>query len=153
MTKNLIFDYATIFVAENEPVQQIDEFEFTENNYQEFLKFFENKSIDYTTQSYKTLEELIKTATKEKYFEGAEEEFEALKKKLAHNKNKDLQTFKDEIIRLLNQEIISRYEYQQGRIKASLKHDVQFEKALNILKNKERYFSILKETVKETAVL
>ncbi len=153
LTKNLIFDYATIFVAENEPIQQIDEFEFTENDYQKFLKFLENKSIDYTTQSYKTLEDLIKTATKEKYFEGAEEEFEALKKKLAHDKNKDLQTFKNEIIRLLTEEIISRNDYQEGRIKASLKYDVQFDKALDILKNKEQYFNILKETVKETAEL
>ncbi len=153
LTKNLIFDYATIFVAENEPVQHIDEFEFTENDYQEFLIFLENKSIDYTTQSYKTLEDLIKTATKEKYFEGAEEEFEALKKKLVHDKNKDLQTFKDEIIQLLAEEIISRYEYQEGRIITSLKQDVQFNKALDILKNKEQYFSILKETKKETAEL
>jgi len=153
LTKNLIFDYATIFVAENEPIQQIDEFEFTENDYQKFLKFLENKSIDYATQSYKTLEDLIKTATKEKYFEGAEEEFEALKKKLAHDKNKDLQTFKNEIIRLLTEEIISRNDYQEGRIKASLKYDVQFDKALDILKNKEQYFNILKETVKETAEL
>jgi carboxyl-terminal processing protease len=153
LTKNLIFDYVTIFVAGNEPVQQIGQFEFSEDDYQEFLKFLENKSIDYTTQSYKTLDELIKTARKEKYFEGAEEEFEALKKKLAHDKNKDLQTFKNEIINLLTEEIMSRYEYQEGRIKASLKHDTQFEKALNILKDKEQYYNILKGSIKETAEL
>ncbi len=153
LTKNLIFDYATIFVAENEPLQQVGQFEFTMDDYQKFMKFLENKSIDYTTQSYKTLDELIKTARKEKYFEGAEEEFEALKKKLAHDKNKDLQTFKDEIISLLNEEIISRYEYQEGRIKASLKNDTQFEKALDILKDKQQYYNILKGNIKETAKL
>ncbi len=153
LTRNLIFDYATIFVAENVPLQQVEQFEFTEDDYKKFMKFLENKSIDYTTQSYKTLDELIKTARKEKYFEGAEEEFEALKKKLAHDKNKDLQTFKDEIIYLLTEEIISRYEYQEGRIKASLKHDTQFEKALDILKDKEQYYNILKGNIKETAKL
>lgn len=152
-TKYLIFDYATIFVAENSPVEQPDEFEFTDNDYQKFLKYLENKSIDYTTQSYKILEDLIKTASKEKYFAGAEEEFEALKKKLAHDKNKDLQTFKDEIIHLLTEEIISRYNYQEGRIKASLKYDIQFDKALEILKNKDQYFSILYNKTKETAGL
>jgi carboxyl-terminal processing protease len=151
LTKNLIFDYATIFVAESEPILSIEEFEFTENYYQKFLEFLEDKSIDYTTQSYKTLEDLIKTARKEKYFKGAEEEFEALKKKLAHDKNKDLQTFKDEIIRLLTEEIISRYEYQEGRIKASLQYDPQFHKAINIIKDKEQYHSILKEPDKITA--
>jgi carboxyl-terminal processing protease len=153
ITKNLIFDYATIFSAENETIQQIDDFKFTDDNYQKFLEFLENKSIDYTTQSYKTLEELIKTARKEKYYELAAEEFEALQKKLAHDKNKDLHTFKDEIIRLLSEEIVSRYEYQEGRIKASLKYDDQIEKALNILRNKEEYFSVLKGITKKTAEL
>ncbi|UCH13497.1 MAG: peptidase S41, partial [Bacteroidales bacterium] len=152
-TKYLIFDYATIFAAENSPVEDPDEFEFTDNNYQKFLKFLENKSIDYTTRSYKALEDLIETARKEKYFTGAEEEFEALKKKLAHDKNKDLLTFKDEIINLLTEEIVSRYDYQEGRIKASLKHDIQFNKALEILRDKEKYFSILTNKTKETAGL
>ena len=152
-TKNLIFDYATIFVAENSPAEQPDEFEFTDNDYQKFLKFLENKSIDYTTQSYKILEDLIKTSRKEKYYAGAEEEFESLKKKLTHDKNKDLQTFKDEIIHLLSEEIVSRYDYQEGRIKASLNYDIQFDKALEILRNKGQYFSILYNNAKETAGL
>ncbi len=152
-TKYLIFDYATIFVAENGPVEDPDEFEFTDNDYQNFLKFLEDKSIDYTTKSIKTLEDLIKTARKEKYFAGAEEEFEALKKKLAHDKNKDLLTFKDEIISLLTEEIVSRYDYQEGRIKASLKNDIQFDRALEILKDKQQYFSILTNKTKETAGL
>jgi carboxyl-terminal processing protease len=149
--KNLIFDYATIFVAEKGPVDNIEEYEFTDNDYQKFLNFLEDKDIDYTTQSYKTLEELINTAKKEKYYTYAEEEFEALKQKLAHDKNKDLQTFKDEIIQLLMEEIASRYDYQEGRIKVSLNNDIQFEKAIGILKNKEQYLSIFKDTAKNAA--
>jgi carboxyl-terminal processing protease len=149
--KNLIFDYATIFVAEKGPIDNIGEYEFTDNDYQKFLNFLEDKDIDYTTQSCKTLDELINTAKKEKYYTGAEEEFEALKQKLAHDKNKDLQTFKDEIIQLLMEEIASRYDYQEGRIKVSLKNDIQFEKAISILKNKEQYLSIFKDTTNNAA--
>lgn len=144
--KYLIFDFATIFVAEKDSIENIGEYEFTDDDYQEFLKFLEDKDIDYTTQSWKNLEELIKTAKKEKYYVYAEEEFAALKQKLAHDKNKDLQTFKDEIIQLLMEEIASRYGYQEGRIKISLRNDIQFEKAVSILKNKEQYLSIFKNT-------
>ena len=149
-TKNLIFDYATVFVAENDPIENIDEYKFTDNDYQNFLDFLKDKDIDYTTQSYKTLEDLINTAKKEKYYAYAEQEFEALEQKLEHDKNKDLQTFRDEIIQLLMEEIASRYEYQEGRIKVSLKNDIQYEKAVSILKNKEQYFSIFKDTTNNT---
>jgi carboxyl-terminal processing protease len=144
--KNLIFDYATIFVAEKDLIENIEDYEFADDDYREFLKFLEDKDIDYTTQSWKSLEELIKTTKKEKYYVYAEEEFTALKQKLAHDKNKDLQTFKDEIIQLLMEEIASRYDYQEGRIKVSLRNDIQFEKAISILKNKEQYLSILRDT-------
>ena len=145
-TKYLIFDFATIFVAERDSIENIEEYEFTDDDYQEFLKFLENKDIDYTTQSWKDLEELIKTSKKEKYYVYAEEEFAALKQKLAHDKNKDLQTFKDEIIQLLMEEIASRYGFQESRIKVSLRNDIQFEKAVSVLKNKEQYLSIFKNT-------
>ncbi len=149
-TKNLIFDYVTIYVAENKSINYSDEFEFTDNDYQQFLKFLENKDIDYTTQSDENLKELIDVAKKEKYYKDAIEEFEALEKKLAHDKNKDLQTFKDEIIHLLTEEISCRYEYQEGRVKASLKKDVQFDKAIEVLKNKDEYFAILKGITDKT---
>ena len=142
-TKNLIFDYATIFVAENDSVKYGDNFRFTDQDYEKFLKFLEDKDIDYTTQSDNSLQELIKVSKREKYYEGAVEEFNALEKKLAHDKNKDLQTFRDEIIHLLTQEIASRYEYQEGRVKVSLERDIQFNKAVEILSNKEDYFAIL----------
>jgi carboxyl-terminal processing protease len=142
-TKNLLFDYATIYVAENESLSYNDDFVLTNADYEKFLVFLENKDIDYTTQSDKNLKELIKVAKKEKYYEDAMEEFKALEQKLAHDKNKDLQTFKDEIIQLLTEEIASRYDYQEGRIKASLKKDVQFEKAMEVCNNKDEYFAIL----------
>ncbi len=143
-TKNLIFDYATIFVAENDSVKYNDDFKFTDNDYEQFLKFLEDKDIDYTTQSDNSLKELIEVSKREKYYEGAVEEFTALEKKLAHDKNKDLQTFKDEIIYLLTQEIASRYDYQEGRVRASLERDAQFDKAVEILNKKDEYSAILK---------
>jgi carboxyl-terminal processing protease len=145
-TKNLIFDYATIFLANRDTIENIYKYEFTDDDYRKFLKFLGNKDIDYKTQSWKKLEELISTTKKEKYYASAEEEFAALKLKLAHDKNKDLQTFKDEIIQLLMEEIASRYDYQEGRIKMSLRKDIQFEKAISILKNKKQYLSILTDT-------
>lgn len=46
-------------------------------------------------------------------------EYNALKKKVAHDKNADLQKFKPEIKEMLESEIISRYYFQNGQIEAS----------------------------------
>ena len=40
-------------------------------------------------------------------------------------------------------EIMSRYYYQKGRIKASIKFDKEVEKAIEILQNIEKYNNIL----------
>lgn len=143
-TKNLIFDYATVFAANNSSISPIESYYISDYEYNEFVEFLKEKDFDYTTNSEKKLEELIKTARLEKYYDLAREQFDALSNRLAHDKNKDLQNFKDEIKDLLTEEIASRYYYQEGRIRASLKNDIQLNKAVEILGNKEQYYSLLK---------
>ena len=60
------------------------------------------------------------------------------------NKKDDLQKHKNSIKEILTAEILSRYYYQKGRIKAGLNFDVEVEKAIEILKDKEQYNEILK---------
>ena len=66
------------------------------------------------------------------------------KVKMQTNKNDDLQKSKDDIKEILTGEILSRYYYQIGRIKAGLNFDVEVEKAIEILQDEEKYYEILK---------
>jgi carboxyl-terminal processing protease len=145
-TKNLIFDYATLYAAKNKEFSKVSDLKISEAEYKKFLDFISDKSYDYKTSSDDQLEELIKTATREKYYQGAENEFEALKSKLAHDKDKDLQTFKNEIQLLLYEEIASRYFYQKGRIQAALDDDPELARALEVLSDPQLYASVLKST-------
>ncbi len=142
-TKNLIFDFATQYALKHDSIGPMKTYQCSDDAYNEFIAFLQDKDFDYTTQSDDELEELIKTAKQEKYYNLAEKEFEALKAKLAHDKNKDLRTFSAEIRELLSEEIASRYYYQEGRIRAGLKNDDQLEKAIKVLKDRNTYFSIL----------
>ena len=54
--------------------------------------------------------------------------------------------FRDEITRLLEDEIIGRYYYEEGVIKHSLDQDKQLAKALEVLNNETLYVSTLKGT-------
>ncbi len=111
-----------------------------------FLDYIKDKNYDYTTESDDQLEELIKTAKQEKYYDRASGEFDALKVKLAHDKEKDLQTFSSEIKLLLYEEIASRYFYQKGRIQASLDEDNDLEKAIEVLQNPKEYSTLLQQS-------
>ena len=144
-TRNLIFDYATVYANMHDTYGSIDNMNFSDNDYGDFVNFVRNKDYDYATESDNKLTELIGIARSEKYYQGAEEEFEALKKKLAHDKEKDLNTFKEEIKALIMEEIASRYYYQKGRVRASLIHDKSLEKAIEICEDEKFYNALLKD--------
>jgi carboxyl-terminal processing protease len=57
--------------------------------------------------------------------------------------DQDLTQFRSEITDLLEDEIISRYFYEEGAIAWTIRKDEQVLKALQILNNKEEYSSIL----------
>lgn len=141
-----IFNYATTYYLEHKSIAPAKEFKLTDSEYLNFIAYLNNKKYDYSTQSELLLEELKKTAKEEKYFTDAEKEYVALLEKLSPNNKTDLVKFKAEIKLILENEIISRYYYQDGRIEQSLNTDPDVNEALKLLKNKTKYNEILSGT-------
>jgi len=141
--KNFMFNYATLFHSQHDTIAPPTKFNLSDSQYNDFISFLQGKNFDYQTSSEAELQDLIKTAKQEKYYQLARPEFDSLKVKLAHDKNKDLRTFQPEIKELLDEEIVSRYYYQKGKIKCSLRDDPQLDGAMGVLKNPEKYRAIL----------
>ncbi|MEA3317425.1 MAG: S41 family peptidase [Bacteroidota bacterium] len=141
--KNLFFDYATQFVVENPEIVDIENFELSDNDYNNFVEFLKDKDFDYETASEKKLDELIKISKKEKYYNLSKISLDSLKKQLSHDKYKDLEVFKEEIKQILEEEIVGRYYYTEGIVQTSLERDKQFFKAIEVLEDKERYNKLL----------
>lgn len=147
--KNFLFDFATDYVYKNPEAVHPVNFSLSEDGFNQFVRFLEGKDFDYETESEEALNNLIEMAKAERYYELSEQEFAALRVKLAHDKDKDLQTFRDEIIDLLNDEIIGRFYYQGGRIRHSLSNDKNVERAVKVLRNSGEYKLTLKNTSPE----
>ena len=145
-TKFLIFDYANKFFRENPEIPPADEFIITDQIFDDFKNYISDKNYDYTTESEKTLEKLKKYAEKEKYFDAIQSEYETLKMKMKHDKDEDLNKYKDQIKELIKIEIVSRYYYQKGKIIASIANNPEIKEAMEILENKTLYESILNGT-------
>ena len=141
-----IFNYATQYHLSHPTIALAKEFELSDKEYNDFIEFLANKQYNYTTQSEEILKDLKEVAENEKYFSGAEEEYAALLEKLTPSKKTDLMKFKSEIKMILENEIISRYYYQDGRIEQSLNSDPDVMEAQQLLKNKKKYNEILAGT-------
>jgi carboxyl-terminal processing protease len=142
-SKNLIFDYATLYAQKHGKLIKPSYFQINDSIYNDFIKFLEGKEFDYKSNTEEALNKLIESARKEKYYAVAEHEIALLKEKLSHDKWKDLETFKKEISNLLLDEIVGRYFFQKGKIEASLVDDIEVKKASEILMNQTLYTAIL----------
>ena len=139
VTRYLVFDFATDFSNRVESIPSPEEFEVTDEIYEEFTNFVSENNFEYDSQTKDSFKELLETAKKEKYFDFAEEEFKALEEKIQPNLKSDLIKFKPEIKEMLEDEIVSRYYYQKGAIRASLKEDKGLQRAIEIVNNNNVY--------------
>ncbi|MEI8112377.1 MAG: S41 family peptidase [Bacteroidia bacterium] len=141
-TQSKIFDFATYFNSKTEKIASPEEFTVTPEVYADFIQFVKNQDFKYESKTEEELDQLLVVAKKEKYYDISKDEFETLKVKLGHNLDQDLEHFKPEISELLADEIVSRYYYQKGAIKAALRDDSDIKKALGIINTPDGYAAI-----------
>jgi len=141
---NIIFDFATKFTKEHAYIVDPKTFKLTDQDYKIFEKYALDQEFTYSTASQEMLKKMKETAEDEGYFNDANNEYERLLAKVVPSKERDLDKFKNEIVELLENEIVSRYYFQKGRIENSFHHDNFVEKAIEILNNKTEYSKVLK---------
>jgi len=145
-TRFLIFDYATKFAREHPSIAPVDSFEIDNATYSDFIAFIADKPYEYSTRSERALEILKKEAQKENYFEAFKEEYDHLKSLMENDKKEDLNKYQDQVKELLKLEIVTRYYYQKGKIKASMKQDQDLALAISTLNDHEKFSAILAGT-------
>jgi carboxyl-terminal processing protease len=112
--RNYIFDFASLYYWTHPGFKSINEFSFTDKDYADFKDYLVNRKFSYRTITEMSLNELITNAKREKYYDLHKDIFAELQKELNHTLDDDLTAFKSEITSLLEDEIISRYFYEEG---------------------------------------
>ncbi len=139
----MIFDFATEFASKHKTIASPDKFVIDDTIYSEFNRFLTEKKFSYESRSEQNLKALIETAKRERYFDGAQNEFAALEKGLTLNLNADLGKFSDEIRELLKDEIVGRYYYQKGAIIAAIENDLEIKRVISLFNSPAEYSAIL----------
>ena len=145
--QNMIFKYANKFYREHKSIPSPEEFEITDEIYDDFVKYVESQEFSYTSESEKDFEVLVKTAKLEGYYDNIKPQLDILENELKNHKDNDLINNRKEISEILKMEIVGRYYFQKGKIITTLKDDVELNRAVEILLNtngQNEYETLLK---------
>ena len=144
--KNLFFKYANYYYSKHKSIKPANEFQITDEIYNDFMQFVKDEGFTFTSQSETEIKDLEKIAKVEGYLDELQPILDQAVAKIEEEKAKDLLNNRKEIEQLLKYEIVSRYYYQKGRIIATLEDDNELEKAFEVILNQEEYKNILKGT-------
>ncbi len=146
--QQMIFDYTTEFALLHKEIAAPESFTVSDDEYYQFIEFVKAKEdFRYESLSQEKFKDLVKTAKREGYYEKSKDSFTEMEALLELDVEKDMRQFEDEIKELMVLEIVKRYYYQKGSIKASLKNDVELDEAKTLLKDMTKYNGLLDGTV------
>lgn len=139
----LMFDFVNGFCRAHERIAPAGEFAVSDSVLDDFKEFCRNGGFEYASASSKALKSLRAVARSEGLESGALDEFKALEKKLAYDREAGLDQYDEVIRRVLAVDIVCRYYYQKGAVIQSLKDDNVAKQAVGLLSDAERYRGIL----------
>ncbi|MBQ3691129.1 MAG: S41 family peptidase [Bacteroidales bacterium] len=148
IAENIIFDYATLFRLKHDKISSPEEFEVTDADMEDFKKFAGSKLFEYQTSSDGLIKELNNLLKAEYSSSEISLEVQKIQEEIKKQKQKKFSEFYSQIKTALATEIVSRYYYQEGVIRYTLKHDSFLEKAKNVLNDQNLYKKVLSGQVK-----
>lgn len=125
--------YVMDYICKHPTIAKPREFHLTDADYAEFKQRVIESGFKYDRETSKVYDELVKISQFEGYYEDARAEFEALKAKLSHNLERELDNNRKVISHLIENDIIRAYYYQRGAIESTLDYDTQILKAVAFL--------------------
>ena len=143
LKENVIFNYATQYALKHKEIGTVEKFNFTD--FADFENFMVSNNFEYETKSEKVMKELLKRAKEEKLLSTIEGDIKVMQTKIKAEKNNDLANYKEAIINEIEKEIVSRYYFQKGKIQVALKNDQEIKDAIDILRDKNKYNTLLSE--------
>lgn len=142
LRENAIFEFATQYYYSN-PLEKMEDFQFTEADYQDFLRFLNSTGFEYQTLTEKQLTETIKMALREGLNDNISKEYAQMLNSLEMAKQELLHEKREEITSLLTDEIIKRHFYKEGLHEYYIQHNPEIKEAVAVLEDKGRYERIL----------
>lgn len=138
-----VFNFATQLYYKNPNTKKPNA--ITDADFNEFKTFLKKEKIEINTNTEKSLKSLLEAAKKEKIDNEISTEVKQLELAIDRSKDKELDKQKEEIKRLLYQELLLRYGYRNAFYDYISSNYSDVSKAVQLLNTPSEYNKILKK--------
>ena len=119
------------------------EYRFGEKDYEEFVAFMADKEVAWESEAQRHWKKFKAAAEKERWNEDMVAQMEAIEKNISNDTEDNLRLYQKELTSIIEDNIVSRYCYNEGGIRHSLGDDSELHSAIELLQDKARYNTIV----------
>lgn len=140
LEEHIIFDFVNEWVTSRPTIDSVADFRF--QDWDKFLGFLQRGDYEYTSKAEKALEKALVATREEGYDISAA--LKAIQAQVDAEQLAAIQSYKEEIINIIEKEIAGRYYYQRGEVQMGLRNDKEVQEAIAVLNDPARYAKLLK---------
>ncbi|MDT7831131.1 S41 family peptidase [Flavobacteriaceae bacterium S356] len=134
-----VFNFTTDYFYQNKEISDVTKFRFSDADFKSFEQYL-LKDTTFVTKQEKSFKEAMKTVKDVKM---VSQEYKKIQQKLKKDKINKISINEDILKVLLQEEVVSRYYYEEGVYQNKLKNDIAIIEATRLLKDIDKYNNIL----------
>ena len=126
----VIDQYVIDYCRRHESIPAVDDFYYDDEDFEDFVAFAKTQEFDYRSSAKTYFDQMKKQLEKDGLADSMSQELNALEKSLEMDKERFIRLKKDEIVPFIEEEIATRYWFQEAGVKVRLRYDQQLKQAL-----------------------
>ena len=126
----VIDQYVLRFARRHENIPPADDYHFSDEDFEDFISFAKTQDFDYRSSAKATFDKMKEELEEDGLAQIMSSELQALEKALEMDKERFIRLKKNEIIPFIEEEVVTRYHFQEAGVKIRLRYDEQLKKAL-----------------------
>ncbi len=127
----------------DELVVEPQKYHFDQAAYEEFIEFMKDKDVPWESEAELRWKEFKKAAEKERWSESIDGPLAQIDNLFANTTEDNLRLYQREISDIIEEQMVSRYCFNEGGIHHTIPIDTELAKAVEILQNKPLYTEIV----------
>ncbi|EKD30810.1 MAG: hypothetical protein ACD_77C00476G0013 [uncultured bacterium] len=127
---DILKDYSILYFRDHPSIESPSKFKLTDEEFNKFVEYASGREFDHRTASEVDYDRLMATAKREGLINEMDKDLKLIESKIKLGKSGSIRKNADEIKSLLEEEIVSRYYFQRGRIESIIRKDKQLKEAI-----------------------
>jgi carboxyl-terminal processing protease len=130
VVNGIIEQYAMKYVREHESIAPVEKYHLSDAEYNDFIAFAKTKTFDFRSSAKALYDQMKKELEKDGLAANMKDQLTAMNKAIDIDKESFLKMKKSEIVPLIEEEIVTRYYYQEAGVQIRIRYDEELKEAL-----------------------